>query len=300
MMDHRVIDLGGPVHFIDFGGAGTAMVLVHGLGGSAINWLSVGPSLAKRHRVVALDLPGFGKTPPIGGLVGVAGQRELLDRFLASVIAGPAVVVGNSMGGLVAMMEAAIAPRRVSHLVLAAPAQPTPRGGRIDLEILAAFAAYSIPWLGAWYMRRRAARLGPEGLVRDMLRICCVDPRRVAPDVRAAHVALTAERLDRMPWATPAFLDATRSLLAAMRGRRRFDDMVAGISAPTLIVQGSGDRLVPLAASHDLAKKRPDWTLEVIDGIGHVPQLEDPGRFVEMTERWLDDPVHAARRAGPR
>jgi glycerol-3-phosphate dehydrogenase len=293
MMDHRVIDLGGPVHWIDFGGVGPAMVLVHGLGGSAINWLSVGPPLAKRHRVAALDLPGFGKTPPIRGLVGLPGQRELLDRFLASVIGGPAVVVGNSMGGLAAMMEAAARPGRVSHLVLAAPAQPRSRGGRIDLEVLAAFVAYSIPWLGAWYMRRRAARLGPEGLVNEMLRICCVDPRRVAPDVRAAHVALTAERLEKMPWATSAFLDATRSLLAATRGRGRFYDLVKGISAPTLIVQGSGDRLVPLAASRELARRRPDWTLEVIEGIGHVPQLEAPERFVDTAERWLDGPVHA-------
>ncbi len=299
-MDHRVIDLGGPVHFIDFRGTGASMVLVHGLGGSAVNWLSVGPHLARRYRVVALDLAGFGKTPPIGTSVGVASQRELLDRFLASVIGQPAIVVGNSMGGLVAMMEAAEAPSRVSHLVLAGPAQPTLRQGRIDLEVLAAFAAYSMPGLGAWYLRRRSARLGPEGLVRDMLRICCVDPSRVASDVRAAHVALAAERLDRMPWTTPAFLDATRSLLAAMRRRRRFYEMVQHISAPTLIVQGSADRLIPLAASRDLARRRPDWTLEVVADIGHVPQLEDPERFVALTERWLDGAPVASRGARTR
>src|ERR1700754_4345511 len=107
-MERRVIDLGGPVHYLDFGGAGPTMVLVHGLGGSAINWLSVAPRLAERHRVVALDLAGFGQTPPIAGLSGVAGHRELLDRFLVAVGDGPAVVVGNSMGGLVAMMEAAV------------------------------------------------------------------------------------------------------------------------------------------------------------------------------------------------
>jgi pimeloyl-ACP methyl ester carboxylesterase len=84
-----------------------------------------------------------------------------------------------------------------------------------------------------------------------------------------------------------------------MRRRRSFRDMVETIRAATLIVQGSGDRLVPLAASRELARMRPDWTLEVIEGIGHVPQLEDPERFVDVTERWLDGPVHAARRPGP-
>ena len=286
-MNPRVIDLGVPVHYIDFGGTGTPMVLVHGLGGSAINWLGVGPSLARRYRVVALDLAGFGETPPVTGSTGLAAHRDLLDRFLASVIARPAIVVGNSMGGLLALMEAAAEPGRVSHLVLAAPAQPTPRRGRIDLEVLAVFATYAMPWLGPWYMRRRAARLGPEGLVREMLRLCCVDPSRVAPDVRAAHVALAAERIARMPWATDVFLDATRSLLSALRRRRRFFAMVDRVAAPCLIIQGGGDRLVPVAASRELARRRPDWKLEVFDGIGHVPQLEAPGRFVETAERWL-------------
>lgn len=286
-MNQRVIDLGVPVHYIDFGGSGAPMVLVHGLGGSAINWLGVGPSLARRYRVVALDLAGFGETPPATGSTGLAAQQDLLDRFLRSVTAGPAIVVGNSMGGLLAMMEAAAEPGRVSHLILAAPAQPTPRRGRIDLEVLAVFATYAMPWLGPWYMRRRAARLGPEGLVREMLRLCCVDPSRVAPDVRAVHVALAAERLARMPWATDVFLDATRSLLSALRRRRRFFTMVDRVTAPCLIIQGAGDRLVPVAASRELARRRPDWKLEVFDGIGHVPQLEAPERFVEKAERWL-------------
>jgi len=286
-MDRRVIDLGVPVHYIDFGGSGAPMVLVHGLGGSAINWLGVGPSLARRYRVVALDLAGFGETPPVAGSTGLEAHRDLLERFLASVVAGPAIVVGNSMGGLLALMEAAAEPGRVSHLVLAAPAQPTPRRGRVDLEVLAVFATYALPWLGPWYMRRRAARLGAEGLVSEMLRLCCVDPSRVAPDIRAAHVALAAERIARMPWATDVFLDATRSLLSALRRRRRFYAMVGRVTAPCLIIQGAGDRLVPLAASRELARRRPDWKLEVFDGIGHVPQLEAPGRFVETAERWL-------------
>jgi len=297
VMERRVIDLGGLIHYLDFGGAGSPMVLVHGLGGSAINWLSVAPLFAERHRVVALDLAGFGLTPPIDGLSGVAGHRELLDRFLGAVADGAAVVVGNSMGGLVAMMEAAAAPDRVSRLVLAAPVQPNPRGGRIDREVLAVFAAYAIPWLGGWYLRRRAARLGPEGLVREMLRLCCVDPGRVTADVRAAHVALAAARLDRMPWSTPVFLDAARSLMTAMRRRGRFDAMVRQIGSPTLIIHGDRDRLVPLAASRVLAARRPDWTLDVLDGIGHIPQLEDPARFVRVTHRWIDGLLQPARGA---
>jgi glycerol-3-phosphate dehydrogenase len=264
------------------------MVLVHGLGGASLNWLGVGPALARRARVLALDLPGFGRTPLAGRSASVPAQREVLGRFLASVVAAPAIVVGNSMGGLIAMMEAAAEPARVAALVLAAPAQPPPAGGRIDLEVLAAFGAYAVPWLGEWYVRRRAARLGPEGLVREMFRLCCVDSSRVAPEVTAAHVALATERLQHMPWATPAFLDAARSTLACIRRPRAFYEMAGRITAPVLLIQGAGDRLVPPAASRALARRRPDWILEILDDLGHVPQLEDPKRFVDTLERWLD------------
>jgi glycerol-3-phosphate dehydrogenase len=286
-VEMQVADVGGPVHFIDFGGSGAPMVLVHGLGGSAINWLAVGPALARQSRVVALDLPGFGRTPPAGRSARLGAQRELLGRFLDAVIGAPAVVVGNSMGGLIAMMEAAAAPGRISRLVLVAPAQPPASRARIDPVVFAAFLVYSMPGLGAWYVKRRSARLGAEGLVREMLRMCCVDPSRVPPDVRRAHVALAAERLARMPWTSGAFLDAARSTVAAIARRRRFHEMAGRISSPVLVIHGSRDRLVPVAASRELSRLHPDFRLEVLEDIGHIAQMEDPERFVAVVHRWL-------------
>jgi len=278
------------VHVTEFGGSGRPIILVHGLGGSALNWLAVGSSLARHGRVVAIDLAGFGRTAPGGRRSTVPANHELLHRFLETNVAAPALLIGNSMGGLIAMMEASTAPERVAGLVLAAPAQPAPRGTRVDREVFAAFALYSIPWLAGWYMHRRAERLGPEGLVREMLRLCCVDPARVAPEVRQAHVALAAERMARMPWATAAFLDAARSILTELRRRRGFEEMVGGIRAPTLLIQGTHDRLVPRAASETLARRRPDWTFELYEQVGHVPQLETPQRFTDSVARWLDGP----------
>jgi glycerol-3-phosphate dehydrogenase len=288
-MQMRTVDVGGPVHFADFGGSGSRLVLVHGLGGSHANWLAVAPRLAQRAQVIAPDLPGFGRTPPAGRSAHVAANRECLHRFLAA-FGQPVVLVGNSMGGLIAMMEAALHPENVAGLVLVAPAQPLAAGTRIDREILLAFAIYSIPWVGEWYLRRRAARLGPEGFVREVLRLLCVDPSRVPDDVRRAHVALTAERFTTMPAANQTFLQAARSLLGILRRRRLYDEMVARIVAPTLLIQGTQDRLVPLAASRALARKRPDWTFEIFDDVGHVPQLEAPTRFVAVVEAWLQRP----------
>jgi pimeloyl-ACP methyl ester carboxylesterase len=290
----RTAVAGGPIHFLDFGGQGPPIVLVHGLGGSATNWLSVGPRLSSLGRTMAIDLVGFGRTPPEGRGANLSANRELVHAFLTKVVGEPAVLIGNSMGGAIALMEAAAAPAAVSRLVLVAAAQPAPRGTSIDREVFAVFAMYSLPWVGEWYMKRRAARLGAEGLVREMMALCCADPAGVDPVVKQAHVDAAAERLARMPWAHSVFLAAARSVVGSLRQRRKWDAMAASVAAPTLLVHGTHDRLVPLAASQRLAALRPDWTLEVYPGIGHVPMLEAPDRFVDSLARWLARPAPAA------
>src|SRR5688572_27076484 len=100
-MKRVTLDVHGPVNVADFGGEGPPMVLVHGLGGSHVNWVRLGPLLAERARVLAPDLPGFGYTPPKGRSVTVQANAQWLDRFIAEVIGRPAILVGNSMGGLI-------------------------------------------------------------------------------------------------------------------------------------------------------------------------------------------------------
>jgi pimeloyl-ACP methyl ester carboxylesterase len=286
-MRSRTVDLDGPVHFADFGGTGPAMVLVHGLGGSHLNWMAVGPRLAERMRVVAPDLAGFGRTPLAGRSADVHANQMLLDRFLETVVEGPSILVGNSMGGLVSLLEAAHAPDRVAGLVLVAPAQPRPVRAGLDPFVAASFAAYAFPGVGERVLRWRAARLGPEGLVRSTLGLCCADAARVPADAVAAHVALARERHEAMPWAHAAFLQAARSVLVTLARRRRVLDAIRRIAAPTLLVQGTADRLVPVAASRALAALRPDWSFAVFDDVGHVPQLEAPERFVTTVRAWL-------------
>ena len=293
-MRSRTVDLGGPVHFADFGGSGPTMVLVHGLGGSHLNWLAVGPALAARARVLAPDLAGFGRTPLAGRSAHVRANAQLLDRFIDAVAEGPATLIGNSMGGLLAMMEAERQPEKVTRLVLVGAAQPRPPGTRFDPVVALTFAAYAVPGLGERFMRWRAARRGPEGLVRDTLQLVCADPGRVPAEVVAAHVALARDRMDRMPWGNQAFLEAARSIVFTLARRREVHTMIGRIAAPALLVQGTRDRLVSLAASRATAALRPDWTLAVLEGIGHVPQLEAPERFVATVTGWLDGNVGRA------
>src|SRR5512133_1839036 len=108
----RTADLGGPVHYVDFGGPAGAprLVLVHGLGGSHLNWCLLAPRLARPARVLAVDLVGFGLTYPAGRPATVQANAALLDRFVREVAGAPAVLVGNSMGGMVAILTALARP----------------------------------------------------------------------------------------------------------------------------------------------------------------------------------------------
>lgn len=297
----RTLDLGGPVHYMDFGGSGPALVLVHGLGGSHLNWMKVGEKLARRARVVAVDLAGFGLTPLEGRSASVHANQALLDRFIQAVSpTEPVLLMGNSMGGAISVMQAARQPQRVSGLVLVNPAQPRAEDTRMERAVLLQFALYAIPGLGEFYVKRRAARFGPEKLARGMLKLCCNDLERFAEGVVQAHVDFARERHERMPWSNDAFVEAARTLVMLLVRKKKFREMEKSIRVPTLLVQGSEDRLVPVANSRELARVRPDWTYVEYPGVGHTPMMEIPDEFLSTVETWLDGPGRAALGVGAR
>jgi len=288
-MHKHTIDLGGPVHYIDFGGSGPTMVLVHGLGGSHLNWMWVGEKLARRARVLALDLTGFGLTPLEGRSASVHANQALLDRFLQAVSPNaPVILMGNSMGGAISVMQTARQPQRVSGLVLVNPAQPRADDTRMERAVLTMFALYAVPGVGEYFVKRRAAKFGPEKLARGMLQLCCRDLSRFPEELVRAHVDFARERHERMPWGNDAFVEAARSLVFLLMRKKQFRAMEKSIQVPTLLVQGTEDRLVPVANSRELARVRPDWTYVEYAGVGHTPMMEIPDEFVATVERWLD------------
>ncbi|APR75824.1 Putative alpha/beta hydrolase superfamily protein [Minicystis rosea] len=290
---------GGPVAYADFGGQGPTMVLVHGLGGCHLNWLPAAPLLARHARVLAVDLVGFGRTEAAGRSHGIEAQRAMLEEFLAEVVREPAVLVGNSMGGLLCLQHAARAKEQVSGLVLVSPALPPPWGARLDPAMIASYALRATPGVGELAMWLESRRRGARGLFLDQLTLGTSDVRRVPPEVVEANVSLIEDRVQRRPFGhAQSYLDASRSLLWHLAHRSRIEGWVQGVRADTLVLHGADDRLVPSACALQLGQARRDWTVEILSGLGHVPQMEDAPRFVERVVTWLrGNEVEGASRA---
>jgi pimeloyl-ACP methyl ester carboxylesterase len=282
---HKVADVGGPVHYLEFGGSGRPLLMVHGLGGNALNWMAVGPAIARTHRATAIDLAGFGQTPLHGRSATVAANAQLVFDFIETVIGEPVVLMGNSMGGHIAILEAASHPDWIHSMVLVDPAIPVTHVSRPEPLMLATMAALSVPGLAQTLLDRRVRALGPEGLVKEALALVCADPARVSADVVAAHEQLTRERGHLGRQNGRAFVQASRSIGIGMADPR-FWSRVAAVTAPTLVIHGSQDRLIPLAAVRELMRRRPDWSLDVLDGVGHVPMMETPDYFMSSLQGW--------------
>ena len=289
----RTVDLGGPVHYVDFGGADDAptVVLVHGLGGSHLNWDLFAPLIRDRARVLALDLPGFGRSEPGGRRTTVQDNVQVLDRFLAEVAGTPAVLVGNSMGGMISILQTAASPRSVNGLVLLDAAVPGPRRA-LDPLVAVTFALYAIPMVGERFLALRRKRSTPLRQVRDMLQLCGVDPDALPAGTIDRSIDLI-ERREDVPAMDKAFLSAARSLLRLLVDPRRYRAAMASITVPVLMVQGDEDRLVPVAAARDIARRHPRWRYLELPGVGHVPQLQVPEQVAGEFLAWLDETAGA-------
>ncbi len=285
--ESRTVDLGGPVHYVDFGGPDDAprVVLVHGLGGSHLNWDTFAPLLRPHARVLAIDLPGFGRSEPGGRRASVHANVEVLHRFLLEVAGEPAVLVGNSMGGMISILEQAQHPEAVSGLVLLDPAVPGPRRS-LDPLVAAMFALYAMPVVGQRFLWLRRARQTPLQRVREVLRLVGVDPDTLPSSVIDRSVTLLEEREDHAGM-DRAYLAAARSLLLQLADPRRYRGAMERVTGPVLLVHGDQDRLIPVQAARDVARRHPRWRYVELAGIGHVPQLQCPERLAGEVLPWL-------------
>jgi pimeloyl-ACP methyl ester carboxylesterase len=276
---------GQPVNMIELGpehsgGAGAEtqpLVFVHGLSGCWANWLEQLPVLAQEHRVVTLDLPGFGYSPmPIDGTeITISGYARLLDRLLGELGIDAAAVVGNSMGGFISAELAIAFPQRVERLVLisaagiSTTANPAVERALPSLRRLQTVLAGT----GAWLASKSDAVARRARLREALLNVVTRHPSRLP-------AALAAEQLRGA--GKPGFLQALQSILD-YDVRERLPE----IACPTLIVWGEGDRLIPVRDADVFEELIPDSRKVIFEDTGHMAMLERPAAFNALLKDFL-------------
>lgn len=269
---------------------GPRQLFVHGLGGSASNWLDVLPALAQRGPVLAPDLPGFGRTePPVERATRVGANARFLAALLDRVGWDEVELHGNSMGGMLSVLFAARERERIAALVLVSPALTSSRRDipQLPRATLVRFAPFFVPSLGRHLLRQAYERMTPEQLYQDTAAFIHADPDRVSPEL--SEISVENVRYGReTPWRLPGFALATTSVVWAVTARQPLERAIHEVAAPTLVVWGDRDRLIGRPVIDRALSLRPDWELAELSGVGHAAMIETPERYLEMVVPWLD------------
>ena len=268
---------GPPSEFLDVAGVrlhvrdtgphnAKVVILLHGLGSSLHTWEPWAEVLATRYRVIRYDLPGFGLTgPDPTGDYTDARSVAVLAALMDKLSVRRASLVGNSMGGKLAWQFAAEHPDRVDKLVLISPDGFASPGfeydKKPDVPVVARLLPYTLP---TWLLRMNLApayadksRLTPATITRyrDLM---------LAPGVRRALLDRTAQVWLEHP-----------------------EPMLRRIQAPTLLLWGEKDALIPFTNAQDYLKTIPNVRLVALPSLGHVPQEEDPAQSLPPVEAFL-------------
>jgi pimeloyl-ACP methyl ester carboxylesterase len=265
--DHRVYVRSVPAAL------GEPALCVHGLEGSSRNWTDLMDLLRPALAAEALDLPGFGDSPPRpDGRYSIAALAQTVTALIDTRGRGPVHLIGNSLGGAVCVKVAAARPELVRTLTLISPALPDsrPRPDLLRLPLL------SLPRVGARLLRRYQA-LPPENRVADVITNCYSDPG-LFPSTRFAAEVAELTRRDSLDYAAAALVGSIRTLIAeTLRvGRARAWRDAARITAPSLVIYGSHDRLVDARMAGRAAHAFADARIVVLPRTGHVAHMEHP------------------------
>ena len=242
------------VHYLE-AGQGPVLVLVHGLGSSAEVWRDSMRRLARGYRVVALDLPGYGKSDKPRSDYSIEYHAAALNDFIDALGAGKVALVGNSMGGWVSAITALNHPEKVSHLIL------------VDSAGLRRDAAAS------------TINLNPA--TKEEMRTLLLS--------LFADKSFVTEKLVNDQWEYRKDIRYTvKATLESFKSKQPLlDDRLKNIKVPTLIIWGREDTLTPFAYAERFAKGIPGSKLVVIDNTGHIPQVEKPEAFYRAVKGFV-------------
>jgi pimeloyl-ACP methyl ester carboxylesterase len=275
MLDANTIRIHGRDVAYVSGGEGPVLLLIHGIGGDWQTWEPVLEALADHHHVVAVDLPGHGGSAKGAGDYSLGGLANVLRDLMAALDLERATLVGHSLGGGVAMQFAYQYPERCERLVLVS-------SGGLGPDVGLILRAATLPGSELFLqLTAPAARsvLDVAGKVGGFLR---VDPAPEATFYGRAFTALAE------PETRAAFLGTLRGVVGT-RGQLvdARDRLYLAETMPTLIVWGERDAVIPVAHGREAHEAIPNSRLEVFDEAGHVPQLDEPERFVEAVEDFM-------------
>jgi pimeloyl-ACP methyl ester carboxylesterase len=263
----RYVELAGTrVNVVELG-SGPPLLFVHGLGGSWTNWLETICAFAGDHRVVALDLPGFGASPaPSEDPVTIPGYARLLDALCAELGIASAAFVGSSMGGLVGAELALRAPQRVERLALVSAAGlsierlPIEHLLRTITPLERVISAY-----GSFFARRSVTLARRRRLRKLLLSYLCTHPERLPAPITAELIAGAGR---------PGLLPGLRAI-ATHPIRERLGE----IACPTFIAWGAKDLLVPVRDASEFERLIAGARKVVYPDTGHLPMIERPDCF---------------------
>jgi pimeloyl-ACP methyl ester carboxylesterase len=257
-------------------GEGPPLIFIHGLSGCWQNWLENIPFFAREHRVIAVDLPGFGESEMPVEPISISGYAATIDAVMQELGIDSAQVVGNSMGGFIGAELAIRFPPRVERLVLVAAAglstaeirTERTKGLRHRAENVAFF------YLG-WLASRSTIVTRRRRLRSALLLLVAAHPDKLPPALTIEQVAGSGK---------PGFSDALDAICDY-----QIRDRLEKIGCPTLIVWGDKDRLVPLRDASVFEELIPDSRKVIYKDTGHISMMERPARFNQDVEAFLHE-----------
>ncbi len=267
---------GRPVSYAE-AGEGPVLLLIHGMAGNMENWQEVIEPLARRHTVIAPDLPGHGGSGPGGGDYSLGALAATLRDLLVSLGHQRATLVGHSLGGGIAMQFAYQFPEASERLVLVS-------SGGLGPEVSPILRAAALPGADFFIAQTSRAALRPVAAISRGLGAIGLRPNADVAEVARGYGSLAD------PDRRAAFLATLRSVVGT-RGQRvdASDRLYLAEGMPVLIVWGERDPIIPAHHGEAAHEAIPGSRLEVFEGVGHMPQLETPARFVEVLEQFLSD-----------
>lgn len=262
---------------------------VHGLGGSSQNWTDLSGLVADRLDGQAIDLHGFGHSAP-GRSYTVAAFADRVVRYIEHSGRGPVHLFGNSLGGAISVRVAGTRPDLVRTLTLVSPAMPflDPRrslqGRMLPLLALPGAERLASRWL---------TQVAPEEMARQVMEACFADTSRISDQRRQEAIEEIRIRYTAEHYAA-AYLRTLRGLVscflrAYLPGSNSLWRIAAQITAPTLVIGARQDRLVDIRVAPQVARVIPDSRLLMLDGVGHVAQMEVPRMVARAAVALLDE-----------